>query len=223
MPPVAYLLRLVLPDRPGTLGAVATALGHVGADIMSFDIVERSIGEATDDLVVDLPSDKLADSVVSAALTVPGVRVTSIRPYAGQIDPFHELDLIEHLATRPPDAATALADGVCRIFRAGWALLLNTPHPECAEADVRARSTAAPEITGLAVPWWPAKPARPLSATPDWAPADWSTLGTELAVAPLGSDAILLGRPALHWLPSEILRLSHLASIAATVLQPLQD
>ena len=39
---VSYLLRLVLPDRPGALGAVATALGHAGADIMSVDIIERS-------------------------------------------------------------------------------------------------------------------------------------------------------------------------------------
>jgi hypothetical protein len=215
---VAYLIRLVLPDRPGTLGAVATALGKVGADIMSFDIVERSPGHATDDLVVDLPNDRLADSLVSAAATVDGVRVVSIRPYAGVINPFHELDLLEHLAVKPADAATILADGVCRIFRSGWALLLTEPEFEGGRAPVLARSGAAPEIESLAVPWWPAKPARSLAAEPDWAPADWALLDTELAVAPLGTDAILLGRPALHWLPSEILRLSHLASIAATVL-----
>jgi hypothetical protein len=45
-------------------------------------------------------------------------------------------------------------------------------------------------------------------------------LGTELAVVPLGDGAILVGRPALRWLASEIIRMSHLASIAATVLNP---
>lgn len=220
---MSYLIRLVLPDRPGTLGAVATALGLVGADIMSFDIVERSPGQATDDLVVDLPSDRLADSLVSAAASVPGVRVESIRPYAGLINPFHELDLLEQLAVRPDNAATLLADGVCRIFRSGWTLLLDEPETEGGDSVVLARSSAAPELEALAVPWWPAKPARSLVTDLEWAPPDWAKLDTELAVAPLGTSAILLGRPALHWLPSELLRLSHLASIAATVLQPLVD
>jgi hypothetical protein len=220
---VSFLIRLVLPDRPGALGAVATALGEVGADIMSFDIVERSPGQATDDLVVDLPADRLPDSLVSAAASVPGVKVESIRQYGGLINPFHELDLLEHLAVRPVDAPQVLADGVCRIFRGGWALLLSEPTSEGGDAGVIAGSGAAPEITALPTPWWPAKPARTLSAEEPWAPADWAMLDTELAVAPLGSDAILLGRPALHWLPSEILRLSHLASIAATVLHPALD
>jgi hypothetical protein len=223
MPLVSYLIRLVLPDRPGALGAVATALGEIGADIMSFDIVERSPGQATDDLVVELPADRLADSVVTAAASVPGVRVESIRPYAGLINPFHELDLLEHLAVRPSNAPAVLADGVCRIFRCGWALLLSEPTTEGGDAGVIVGSGAAPEIDSLPAPWWPAKPARSLSAEESWAPVDWAMLDTELAVAPLGTDAILLGRPALHWLPSEILRLSHLASIAATVLQPATD
>ena len=60
-------------DRPGALGAVASALGHAGADILSVDIVERSEGQATDDLVVALPADRLADSLVSAAASVEGV------------------------------------------------------------------------------------------------------------------------------------------------------
>ena len=38
---MTYLLRLVLPDRPGSLGAVATALGAAGVDIESLDVIER--------------------------------------------------------------------------------------------------------------------------------------------------------------------------------------
>ena len=216
---MSYLIRVVLPDRPGALGAVATALGQAGADILSVDIVERSGGHATDDLVVALPADKLADSLVTAAASVDGVRVESIRPYAGVIDPFRELELLEELAANA-DGADALVNGVCRLFRSGWALLLQAPDDDGGKATVVARSTAAPEIDTLATPWWPAAPARALDADDDWAPSDWATLGTELAVVPLGNDAILVGRPALRWLASEIIRLSHLASIAATVLKP---
>jgi hypothetical protein len=220
---VSYLIRVVLPDRPGALGAVATALGHAGGDILSVDIVERTAGHATDDLVVELPADKLADSLVSAAASVQGVRVESIRPYAGVIDPFRELELLEKLAASHDDAPTVLADGVCRLFRSGWALVLQEPDNDRDPSTVIARSAAAPEIDTLRTPWWPASPPRALAADDNWAPTDWSTLGTELAVVPLGRDAILVGRPALRWLASEIIRLSHLASIAATVLHPGRD
>ena len=103
-------MRIVLPDRPGALGAVATALGAVGADILSLDVIERSPGNAIDDLVLDLPPGRLADSLVSAAATVPGVRVESIRPYAGQIDPYRELELLDSLATMPGQSLRVLAE-----------------------------------------------------------------------------------------------------------------
>ena len=215
---MSFLIRVVLPDRPGALGAVASALGHAGADILSVDIVERSGGQATDDLVVELPSDRLADSLITAAASVEGVRVESIRPYAGVIDPFRELELLEKLAVNRDDAPTVLADGVCRLFRSGWALVLQAPEHAGTPSTVIARSGAAPEIDVLDTPWWPPAPPRSLSADESWAPADWAALGTELAVAPLGNDAILVGRPALRWLASEIIRMSYLSSIAATVL-----
>jgi hypothetical protein len=217
---VSFLIRVVLPDRPGALGAVASALGHAGGDILSVDIVERSAGQATDDLVVELPPDKLADSLVTAAASVPGVRVESIRPYAGVIDPFRELELLEKLAISTDDAAGVLADGVCRLFRSGWSLVLQAPDVDSGLATVIARSSAAPELDRLATPWWPPAPSRALDAEESWAPSAWANLGTELAVVPLGRKAILVGRPALRWLASEIIRLSHLASIAATVLYP---
>jgi hypothetical protein len=212
---VSYLLRIVLPDRPGALGAVATALGGVGADILSLDVIDRGPGWATDDIVVELPTDKLADSIVTAAATVDGVRVESIRPYAGQIDPHRELELLDTLAARPSESLALLADGVARIFRAGWALVLGEPTDGF--AAVLAAGTSAPQIASLAVPWWPAKPARGLDADSEWTPADWMRLDTELAVAPLGDGALLVGRPALRWLPSELIRLQHLAGIAWTV------
>lgn len=215
---VSYLMRVVLPDRPGALGAVATALGTVGADILSLDVIERSADSATDDLVVEVPPDKLADSLVSAAATVPGVRVESIRPYAGQIDPHRELELLDNLAAHPDESLSVLADGVARVFRAAWALVLDVPAG--GHASVLARGGAAPELDSLPVPWWPPKPARELDAEGEaagWAPEDWARLGTELAVAPLGAAALLVGRPMLRWLPSELVRLQHLSAIAATV------
>ena len=67
------------------------------------------------------------------------------------------------------------------------------------------------------MPWWPPRPARLLDAEESWAPRDWAGVGTELAVAPMGGAALLIGRPALRWLPAELVRLTHLAAIAASV------
>jgi ACT domain len=214
--PVSFLLRLVLPDRPGALGAVATALGTVGADILSIDVIQRSPGgSATDDFVVELPPDKLADSLVSAATTVDGVHVESIRPYHGQIDPHRELELLDKLGRNPQDPLAVLADGCARVFRAGWALVLAAPVGT--RSAVLAAGGGAPELSTLPTPWWPPTPTRPLEPDESWAPADWGRLGTELAVTALGEHALLVGRSTLRWVPSELVRLQHLAAIAATV------
>lgn len=218
---MSYLLRIVLPDRPGALGAVATALGHVGADILSLDVIERAPGRATDDLVVELPPDKLADSLVTAATTVAGVQVASIRPYAGQIDPHRELELLDNLFTRPEHSLRILVDGVARVFRAGWALVLAAPVDGVAR--VLAAGPSAPQLESLPVPWWPPRPARELTPNEAWAPADWVHLDTQLGVAPLADGALLVGRPALQWLPSELVRLQHLAAVASSVTPASKD
>lgn len=216
---MSYLLRVVLPDRPGALGALATALGVVGADILSVDIVERSPGQAVDDLVVDLPSDRLADSLITAALAVEGVSVESIRPYAGHIDTHRELELLEAITDAPRDAARLLADGLPRIFRAGWALVLDPPRgDEPHRAPVVARSSAAPEIRVLDAPWWPLPQTTVLDVAEPWAPTDWERLGTELAAALFGRRVVLVGRPGgLVWRTTELMRLNHLCGIAASV------
>lgn len=211
---VSHLLRLVLPDRPGALGAVATALATVGADILSVNVIERSAGSATDDFVVELPPDRLADSLVSAATTVDGVHVESIQPYAGQLDAHRELELLDALGRNPSASLAVLADGVARVFRAGWALVLAAP--TAGRAEVVARGGAAPEIGSLPAPWWPPTPTRSLTPQRCWAPAEWERLGTELAVTALGNAALLVGRPALRWAPSELVRLQHLAAIATS-------
>lgn len=212
---MSFLLRLTLPDRPGALGAVASALGDAGADILGVDVIERSAERAVDDFVVELPPGKLADSLVTAAASVPGVTVESIRSYAGQLDPHRELELLENLGSDPAASLDLLADGVARVFRAGWALVLAAP--DRGRSAVLAAGGAAPELTELAVPWWPPAPTRHVEAEETWAPPEWVRMGTELAVTPLGDAGVLVGRPALRWTASELVRLQHLAAIAATV------
>ena len=215
---VSFLIRVILPDSPGTLGAVATALGTVGADILSVDVVERGTGVAVDDLVVELPSGRLPDALITAAESVEGVEVDAVRPYAGVLDTHRELELVEEIAARPKSGLGILAEGVPRIVRAGWAMIVE--HAETGAVRL-ASSSAAPETPITDLPWLPLERATVLDGEEDWIPETWKELGTELAATPLGKPgkALLVARPGgPAFRAAEVARLAHLAGIVAVVL-----
>lgn len=207
---MAHLLRVVLPDRPGMLGAVATALGETGADILSLDVVERGAAGAVDDLLVELPPGVLVDRLITAAHSVPGVLVESLRPHHGAADLHGDLDLVDALAAAHGRALQVLVDHAPGVFRAGWAVVVD-------HDQVRGTSRGAPET--VPAQWLPLDAARRVAPDEDWVPSAWQLLGTELAAAPLTPSAgILLGRPGGPvFRASEVLRLGHLAGIATTV------
>ncbi|MBV9729557.1 MAG: ACT domain-containing protein [Pseudonocardiales bacterium] len=216
---MSFLIRVQLPDRPGALGAVATALGKVGVDILSLDVVERRSGIAIDDLVVELPSGRLPDVLITAAESVEGVEVDAVRPWAGVLDTHHELELVEEIAADPAHGLQTFTDGVPKIIRAGWALVLSVsggqPHWVTA-------SFAAPETIAGDLPWWPLRRATILDGEDPWVPPPWRELGTELAATPLGSAerALLVGRPGgPMFRAAEVARLEHLAGIVAVILR----
>jgi len=215
---VSYLLRLVVPDRPGILGAVATALGAAGIDIVSVDVLERGGGHAVDDVVVELPPDRLPDSLITAAQTVDGVQVESLRPYAGPLDTHRELELLETLSRAAEGTSVKLlAAELPRVFHSAWAAVLEDRR---GDVEVLAASEAAPTFEGVALPWLPLDAPRLLPSEEEWLPQRWRDLAVEMMAAPYGSPrtAVVLGRsggPAYR--RSELLRLVHLTGIAATV------
>ena len=231
---MSYLLRLVVPDRPGTLGAIATALGLAGIDIVSVDVLERGDGVAVDDVVVDLPVGRVPDSLITAVRTVPGVEVESLRPYAGPLDTHRELALLDALAqaaATPPDPSLPvklLAAELPRVFHCGWAVVLQAVGGSAGERpwEVAATSEAAPVFDALSLPWMPLTGPRLLSSEDEWLPERWREMAIEMMAAPYGGPgcAVVLGRsggPAFR--RSELLRLAHLTGIATTVtaLPPL--
>lgn len=217
---MSFLIRVQLPDRPGMLGALATALGKVDADILSVDVVERSAGLAIDDLVVELPTGRLPDVLITAAESVSGVEVDAVRPYAGVLDTHRELELVEQVAADTDNGLSIFVEGVPRIIRAGWAVVLT------AEDGVPRRvaaSGAAPETKALSVPWWPLRKATVLDGEEQWVPEPWRELATELAATPISergaARALLIGRPGgPMFRAAEVARLAHLAGIVSVVL-----
>lgn len=219
---MSYVLRVVLPDKPGSLGAVASALGRVGADILAMDIVERSYDTAVDDIVVELPSGKQPDVLITAAETVLGVRVESVRPDPGVADRHREWELVEAIAAQPGKAIETLARMLPKVLRAGWAIVVRVGEDK--EIHLLAGGGGVPDLTGVTPGWAPVDEAVALDPEAWWVPEDWKTIGTEMAVAPIGGTemAVLVGRPGGPALRnSEIARLGHLAGLTAVVVARL--
>ncbi|KUI32246.1 amino acid-binding protein [Mycobacterium sp. IS-1742] len=216
----SYLLRVQVEDRPGRLGSLAVALGSVGADILSLDVVERVAGYAIDDLVVDLPAGTMPDRVITAAESLTGVYVDTIRPHTGLLEAHRELELIDHIAAAPrAHKLQVLADESPRILRVGWCTVVRATGSGLQRV---VGSHGAPETQAESAPWLPLAHAEALDATAEWVPRVWRDMDTTLAAAPLGDHhtAVVLGRPGgPAFRPSEVARLGYLAGIVTTILR----
>lgn len=216
---MSYLLRVILPDRPGSLGMLALALGEVGADILSLDVVERGVGYAVDDIVVQMPNGGLPDTLITAAEALDETFVDAIRPFTGSLDTHQELALIDAVAAAHENRMQVLADGLPRALQVHWAAVVDGAN---GSATPLAASSGTPET-------WPTEPFGPHTNTPvaldpeaDWLPESWRHGDTQLAGAPLGATGrvLLLGRNGgPQFRPAEIARLGYFSGILATILR----
>ena len=211
-----YLLRVELPDVPGSLGRVATAIGEAGGDIEAIEIVEhRGDGRAVDDVLLETTPGVMPDSLVSACNLLEGVQVLWVSRYGAGGNLFLDLEAVEALTQspqhRPRRDRRPAADHVPR--RLGHAAEPRRRPGEGDAPDVgRARGHAGRRRTGSP------------HAMPDGSssPADWeaSSEGTLVAGAPIGEEdeLVLFGRRGgPEVLDSELARLGHLAALAASI------
>lgn len=216
----SYLLRIELVDRPGSLGSLAVALGSVGADILSLDVVERAAGYAIDDLVIELPPGAMPDTLITAAESLPGVRVDSVRPHTGLLEAHRELELLDRVSAAHDNASRlqVLVDQAPRILRVSWCTVLSDRQGTLQRL---AGSAGAPETRADSAPWLPIEHALTLDGSAEWVPQTWRDMDTTMVAAPLGDPhtAVVLGRPGPEFRPSEVARLGYLAGIVATLLR----
>ncbi|HET6295481.1 MAG TPA: amino acid-binding protein [Kribbella sp.] len=209
-----FLLRLILPDRPGSLGTVATALGEVSADIHAIEIVEhrRENGTAVDDVVVDLPPGVLPDRLVSACNGVEGVEVIWFSRYGAGGGLHMDLEAVEQMTSAPAEAIDILVEQAPSVLHADWAALLDGTG---SEIKVAMETSATPEFGKLVDQWLPLEKATTLVA-----PDHKGLAESVLVAAPLESDrrVLVIGRRGgPEFLGSEVARLSYLANLAVTI------
>ncbi|MDR0436551.1 MAG: amino acid-binding protein [Propionibacteriaceae bacterium] len=205
------LLRVRIPDRPGSLGQVATAMGTVGADIWAIEIVEKSPdGTVTDDFMLSLPANVMPDSLVAACTALPGVEVTWVSLYPDTWGIESDLEVLDDIAANPRQGLQTLTLAAPRVFHCQWAVLAELRDGTRLQASELAPELTREQLNRLV----PLDQLHRQGADDTWLPG-WGDM--ELAVAPLrGNRLLILGRQGgPRFLDSELLRLRHLSGIAA--------
>jgi hypothetical protein len=205
-----FLMRVTLPDRPGSLGSVATAMGGVGGDINAVEIVEKGDGVVVDDFIVDLPPGQLPETIVSACQDLEGVRVEWIARYPEGGGLQSDLEALERMTADPGHAAETLVSLCPVVFRSHWAVLVTTGP---GQPSMTFSTTLAPDVTPeLAERFAPFDTTHRLDLESGWAPG-WGDC--TVVVTPITQDRVIaigrLGGPA--FLDSEVDRLNHLAAL----------
>jgi hypothetical protein len=201
---VPYLLRVELPDVPGSLGRLATAIGVAGGDIEAIEIVEkRHDGTALDDVLLDMAPGVMPDSIVSAVNDLDGVDVVWISRYAsgGLV---LDLEAVEDLTSAPAQALDRLVDLLPATFRVDWAARIH-------RSDGVTRATgAAPDDLAFVEIERPTRLDGPAGST------DVDTLYAGARID--GNEVVIVARRGgPEFLDSEVARLGHLAGLAASI------
>ncbi|MFW6868335.1 ACT domain-containing protein [Nocardioides sp. CPCC 206347] len=196
------MLRVLLPDVPGSLGRVATAIGMAGGDIEAIEIVEkRDDGTAVDDVLLELNQGMMPDSVVSACTSLDGVEVLWISRYPAGGSLVMDLEAVEELTASPDTAFDKLIDLLPATFRVDWGARVHR-----AKGVVYGTGAAPDEFEFIEIE----TPQRLES------PEDEVTL---FAAARLdGNEIVVVGRRGgPEFADSEIARLGHLCGLAVTI------
>jgi len=125
-----YLLRVDLPDRPGALGAVASRIGAVRADVIAVDIVGRGHGRAVDEFVIELDDEGHLPLLLSEISEVDGIAIGALHPLPdgyrdGRLDAYDTA--VAMLRERSPQGALhTLASRTRKELDAAWAAVLDS-------------------------------------------------------------------------------------------------
>lgn len=199
-----FLLRVELPDVPGSLGRVASAIGEAGGDIEAIEIVEhRHDGTAVDDVLLELAPGAMPDSIVSACTALDGVAVLWISRYAAGGNLFLDLEAVEDLTANPEEALDRLVDLLPITFRTDWGIRVRrTPDG----SRLLHHTEAAPRT----FPWQELKRPTRLDIVDE--------VNVFVGVPLLPDEIIVIGRRGgPEFLDSELARLGHLVGLALTI------
>lgn len=190
---VVRSIRITMPDRPGALSAVTTALAAHRVDIVRLDVVSHEGEYVVDDLLLEAATAEDIGAAIGGFWPEVSVR-TFDAPVA---DPAVEMGRAIAAATGAPtrvDAAARAVSGIIRVMRADRAAVLR-----CIDTGgfVPVAGLPATAVIGPREPFagrWvlEQRTAAAFPAAEGWAPAAFAaeTRAAWVALAPLGGTEL---------------------------------
>ncbi len=215
-------IRLTVPDRPGSLGQVASTIGQAGADVVQVEVLSAENGRAVDDVHVRVHDTAHLERLVLGLRGTPGVDVDGVLQSPPPVTGHAELELVARLVQQPRRALHTLVDGVPAAIGADWAAVLSGGGEAAAGAldvvdTLELGGIRAPEeLPGLAG-------GLPLRVGAPRITLDGGRSAVGTALVPIGSDeglGLLVVRedgPVFH--RAETFRLAEIGRIAGAVVQ----
>lgn len=204
-----FLLRVALPDRPGSLGAVATAMGTAGADIQAVEIVEKYEGFAVDDFMVEVPVGTLPDALITSCTSIAGVTVLWFSHYPEGWGLQADVAVLDKMTETPEEAAAILTEAAPTVFRVNWAAQVDR-----ADGRVVARTGMAPAVDFLPLEaLGRLDVARSVELSDDWLPG-WPEMLVATAPFRDGTALVLARKGGPEFIRSELARLRHLTALS---------
>jgi len=211
-------VRFSVPDRPGTLGRVTSAIGSVGADIAEIDVLESESGRALDDVFVRVRDAAHLERVAARLENLAGVTVTGRQCPAPPVTGHADLELIDQVLARPERGLQTLVDGAPHSFGADWAALVEYTADLSAVSSVLTVSVASPGPEHVVL----TSPLRSAIVRMTAPGASEPFSGTALVPIGDGPLALVLVRSTgLDFHPSELWRVGQVGQIVGTVLARL--
>lgn len=207
-------LRISVPDLPGSLGRVASAIGLAGADIVKVDVLESEAGRALDDVFVEVRDVAQVDRARDHLLGMAGVRVAGVQLGVPPVGGHTDLELVAQVMDGPGRGLRTLVDGAPGALGADWAAVI-TFDDHGAPGEVAAVSPGAPGPDHVVV----VAPRRlaALRMTPPGAAEPYGgTALVPLGSAPLGLVLVRKAGPEFH--RTELWRLEQLGKVLGTAL-----
>lgn len=143
-------LRISVPDRPGSLGRVTSAIGAAGGDIAKVDVLESEAGRALDDVFVQVRDPAHLDRLCRTVESLSGVTINGVQQPAPPATGHTELELVQQVLAQPGRSLQTLVDGAPAALGADWAALLEFDQ-DGAQSAVLAVSTRGPAAGSITV------------------------------------------------------------------------
>ena len=118
-PSFSLTIRVALPNQPGMLARVTSAIASVGGNFGQIDLIEQTRATTVRDITVDASSTERSEEIVQAVKGLPDIRVIDVYDRTFNLHRGGKISVISKISLkRQSDLAMAYTPGVARICTA---------------------------------------------------------------------------------------------------------